>query len=70
MTENKENPSSQILDKFLDLLKRLPWMDILFDVVNFGMAFLKGSTKTGLYEVLEYESTVKLHDPKGQRATY
>ena len=63
MTENKKNPSNQILDKFLDLLKRLSWMDILFDVVNFGMAFLKGSTKAGMYEVLEYESTLKFLDP-------
>jgi hypothetical protein len=70
MTENKENQSNRILDKFFDLLKRLPWMDILIDVMNFGIAFLKGSSKTGLYEVLSHESILEFHDPKGIRATY
>jgi hypothetical protein len=70
MTENKETQSNQILDKFLDLLKRLPWMDILIDVANFGIKFVQGSNKTGLYEVLTHESILEFHDAKGQRATY
>ena len=70
MMENKENQSHPIFDKILELLKRLPWMDILIDVANFGMKFLKGSNKTGLYEVLSHESILEFHDHKGNRATY
>jgi hypothetical protein len=70
MTENKQNSPTQIFDNLSSLLKRLPWIDILIDAGKLGLAFLKGSAKIGMYEVLEYESTLKFQDPKGHSATY
>ena len=70
MTDKKDKLPQQIFDKLLDLFKRLPWMDILVDVGKIGVAWLKGSEPGGMYEVLEYETTLEFHDAKGKRATF
>jgi hypothetical protein len=70
MAENKDILPKQIIKKMLELLQRLPWMDILINVGKFGFEFLKGSASRGIFEVLEYESTLELHDPNGERATF
>ena len=70
MSDKKENLPNQIFDNILDLLKRLPWIDILINIGELGLDVVKGSAIKGLYEVLEYESTLELKDTKGQRATF
>ena len=70
MTENNNNLPKQIFEKLIDMIKRLPWMDILIDVGKFGLEFVKGTASGGIFEVLEYESTLEFHDPKGKRATF
>lgn len=70
MTEKEDNLPQQIFNKLLDIFKRLPWMDILINFGKFGLEFLNRPAKMGMYEVLEYESTLEFHDPKGIRATY
>jgi hypothetical protein len=45
-------------------------MDILIEVGKIGFEFVRGSASRGIFEVLEYESTLELHDPKGERASF
>lgn len=35
----------------------------------FGSKVLRGFSSEGMYEVLDYETTLEIHDPKGKRAT-
>ena len=70
MAENNNNLPKHIFDKLLELLKRLPWIDILIDVGKFGLEFAGRSASRGMFEVLEYESTLEFHDSKGKRATF
>jgi len=41
--------------------------DTLWNVIQ---RFSLNSHPTGIYEVLDYESTLEIHDPKGMRATF
>ena len=70
MADKKEDLPKQIFDNLIDLLKRLPWMDIFINIGKLGLDLVKGSAIKGLYEVLEYESTLELKDTKGERATF
>ena len=70
MAENKDNLPKQVFEKLLKLLIRLPWIDIFIDVGKLGIEFLRGSASGGIFEVLEYESTLEIHDTKGNRASF
>lgn len=52
--------------KLLDL----PWVDILGEVWKYGRKFTRGLVNEGVYETLEYESTLEIHNKKGTRATF
>lgn len=48
----------------------LPWIEILTDFWKYGRKLLNGITSEGIYEVLDYEMKLELHDAKGMNATY
>lgn len=48
----------------------LPWVEIFSEAWKFGRKVLRGLASEGMYEVLDYESTLELHDVKGTRATF
>ncbi len=60
-------PSGQ---RLLSLLFSLPWLNILAEIYRVGRKLWQGMADEGMYEVLEYESTVELHDTAGKVATY
>ena len=69
MTE-KSCDKNKIRDDLERILKRMPWFDIVLDVLQLGKKLLKRSQEKGMYEVLEYESTLELKDQQGSRATF
>jgi hypothetical protein len=62
-TPSKANLLSAIL---LDM----PWRQVFSDLWNVGKGMLSKLGSQGLYEVLEYESTLVLKDKNGERATF
>ncbi len=48
----------------------LPWPEILGELWKFGRKVMRGLANEGIYEVLDYESTLELHDRKGKKATF
>ncbi len=48
----------------------LPWIEIVKEAWKLGRKILRGLVHEGMYEVLEYESTLELHDKGGKRATF
>jgi hypothetical protein len=45
------------------LLSGPPWLDIVGEAWKIGRGLLQGPSNNGMYEVLEYESTLELKDP-------
>jgi hypothetical protein len=70
MTDEKRDDHQSLLDKLIALLLRLPWLDVLGDMWKTLRKTLPGQSYRGLYEVLEYESTLELKDRGGKRATF
>lgn len=62
--------SSSLIERIVSLLIRLPFLDIAKDIWKTMQKVLKGSSDEGMYEVLEYESTLELHDRDGEKATF
>ncbi|MFC1923656.1 hypothetical protein ACFLY4_10255 [Chloroflexota bacterium] len=48
----------------------LPWVDILTEVWKIGRKVVRGMANEGVYETLEYESTLEIQNRKGTRATF
>lgn len=48
----------------------LDWFELAGKFWKYGRKLLRGMASEGMYEVLEYESTLELHDPEGKRATF
>ena len=58
------------IPKVVAFLLGLPWPEIIGDMWRGGRKILRGLSHEGMYEVLDYESTLELHDKKGERATF
>ena len=54
----------------LDFLFALPWIEILAEIWKLLRRLWQGLADEGIYEVLEYESTLELLDNKGQSARF
>ena len=54
----------------LDFLFALPWIEILAEIWKLLRQLWQGLADEGIYEVLEYESTLELLDNKGQSARF
>ena len=59
-----------IPDQLIALLLALPWMDILAEIYKLLRTLWRGLADEGMYEVLEYESTLELLDRHGKRASF
>ncbi len=56
-------------NKLMNVIPYLPWFDVLADLWKVGHKAIRGLAVDGMYEVLDYETTLELHDRKGKRAT-
>ena len=70
MTDENDNANQNLLDKLITVLVRLPWAEVLADALKALREAILGRSYRGLYEVLEYESTLELKDGQGKRATF
>ena len=57
-------------DTLVRVIFSIPWLDILVDVWEFGRKIWQGMTDEGMYEVLDYESTLELLDKNGRKAQF
>jgi hypothetical protein len=62
--------SGKFPDWFVSLLLDIPWIDVMAQVWKLTRHLWQGLADEGIYEVLEYESTLELQDKKGQIASF
>lgn len=61
-------PSS--LTKLVAALLGVPWVEFIAEAWKLGRKILHGLANEGMYEVLEYESTLELQDKDGKKAVF
>jgi len=69
MKNEKNRIETSSLTRIVATLLGLPWIEIVTETWKLGRKVLRGLANEGMYEVLEYESTLELHDKTGKRAT-
>jgi hypothetical protein len=72
MPDNGQQPNTAttaLLQKFVTILNNLPWIEMARDVWQIAQKIIQRQSSEGMYEVLDYETTLELHDKKGIRAT-
>lgn len=70
MAEIKSTTRATVTDQLFDLVLRIPWLNLAADLYGLGLRLWRGLTDQGLYDVLEYESTLELLDRFGKRALF
>ena len=70
MKDEKDNDDQSLIGRLIAALLRLPWTDVLRHALKAPRETLQGCSYQGLYEVLEYESTLELGDCEGKTATF
>ena len=70
MTDEKHNDNQSLFDRLIAVLSGLPWLDVLGEVWKIVRKVIQGRSYRGMYEVLEYESTLEVKDRGGKRATF
>ena len=70
MTDKVSSSIKKWLSKLTSLLDGLPWIDILSEGWKIGRQLLGTTSAVGLYEVLEYESTLELESRTGKKASF
>lgn len=48
----------------------IPWAEIVGEIWKISKKVIKGFANEGVYEVLDYESILEIHDKKGTKATF
>jgi hypothetical protein len=57
-------------NRLMNIIQYLPWIEIFIDLWRVGNKAIRGLSVEGMYEVLEYESTLELKDLKGKQAFF
>jgi len=70
MTDEKRNDDQSLSDKLIAVLLGLPWPAVLGDLWKIIRKVMQGWSYKGMYEVLDYESTLELRDRTGKSATF
>ena len=66
----KSEDSKEVITKVTAIVIGLPWVEILTEAWKYGQKLLRGMSSEGIYEVLEYEMFLDLHDTKEKKATH
>jgi hypothetical protein len=70
MRDEKRDDNRSLFDRLTAFLLGLPWPAVLGDLWKIIRKVTQGWPYKGMYEVLDYESTLELKDRGGKRATF
>ena len=68
MPENKNSQYLSQLPGWANVALDLPWFEIAGKIWKIGRKVMRGLSNEGMYEVLDYESTLELKDKRGKNA--
>ena len=66
MPENSEGTITAKFPTGITVALGLPWFEVLGEIWRQGCKLFRGQANEGMYEVLEYESTLELVDKQGK----
>lgn len=69
MGENSQGITNSIILKD-SIGSSLSWLEFIGDLWKIGKKVIRGLSNEGMYEVLDYETTLELLDPKGHKASF
>ena len=70
MVEEQQNPKQIRLMSLALTLVDFSWITVIVELWKLIRKIIQGMTSEGVYEVLDYDSTLEIHDLKGEKATF
>ena len=68
--QNQQNSNNAFLKQLVIAMVTGSWFELLVESLKLGKRLFRGMVDEGLYEVLEYETTLELKDKKGEKAKF
>jgi hypothetical protein len=68
MSDDNQGSTTAQSERLTTILTGLPWIEILAQAWKLGRKIMRGLADEGMYEVLEYETTLELQDRRGEYA--
>ncbi len=68
MPDDNQGSTTAQAERLTTLLTGLPWIEMFAQAWRFGRKIMRGLADEGMYEVLEYETTLELQDRRGENA--
>jgi len=68
MESENERKVDYSLPRILTMVLGLPWFEIVGELWKVGKKLMRGLSNEGMYEVLDYETTLELKDKRGENA--
>lgn len=70
MSNEEQQKKLASLQHIISLVLGWPWVEIIAEGWKLARKIWRGMTEEGMYEVLEYETTLELKDKHGERAQF
>ena len=70
MVDTQTNTRRFANDQWIALIFSVPWLEVVAELYKLIRKLWRGLADEGMYEVLEYESTLELLDRQGKRASF
>ena len=70
MVDTQTNTRRFASDQWIALIFSVPWLEVAAELYKLIRKLWRGLADEGMYEVLEYESTLELLDRHGKRASF
>jgi hypothetical protein len=70
MMLGEQRQSAALVDWVVKVALSLPWIEVLSESLRIVRSLFRETADEGLYEVLEYDSTLELQDKKGIHASF
>lgn len=70
MSDEEDKSKTTLVTKLLTSVLGQSWYGIISGLWGIGHSIINNLTNNGIYETLDYESTLELHDRAGTKATF
>ena len=68
--QNSKSDTGSLLSRLIQLCLSQDWVTLLFDLYRALRRWLNRQRREGMYEILDYDATLELVDPKGKNAIF
>ena len=69
MVKESQKPSIEQITRLVTVGLGMSWFELVGEMWKLGRKIMRGLSNEGMYEVLDYQTTLEIHDNNGEKAS-